>query len=49
MEHFETPTDRSLLFYAEKPDELMTNCENKIVEFKEAKAVYDTNKIRRYF
>ena len=49
MRHFETPTDRSQLFYAEKLDELMTNWENEIVEFKEAKAAYDTDKIGRYF
>lgn len=49
MKHFETPTDRSLLFYAEKLDELMTNWENEIVEFKEAKTAYDTDKIGRYF
>ena len=49
MKHFETPTDRSLLFYAEKLDELMTNWENEIVEFKEAKAAFDTDKIGRYF
>lgn len=49
LRHFETPADRSLLFYAEKLDELMTNWENEIVEFKEAKAAYDTDKIGRYF
>lgn len=49
MKHFETPSDRSLLFYAEKLDELMTNWENEIVEFKEAKSSYDTDKIGRYF
>ena len=49
MKNFETPADRSLLFYAEKLDELMTNWENEIVEFKEAKSSYDTDKIGRYF
>lgn len=49
MLHFETPTDLSLLFYAEKLDELMRNWENEIVEFKEAKTAYDTDKIGRYF
>ncbi len=49
MKHFETPSDRSFLFYAEKLDELMTNWENEIVEFKEAKSSYDTDRIGRYF
>ena len=49
MKHFDTPADRSLLFYAEKLDDLMTNWENEIVEFKEAKGGYDTDKIGRYF
>ena len=40
MKHFDTPTDRSLLLYAEKLDGLMDNWENEIVEFKEAKAAY---------
>ena len=49
MKHFDTPTDRSLLLYAEKLDGLMDNWENEIVEFKEAKAAYDADKIGRYF
>ena len=49
MKHFDTPVDPSLLFYAEKLDDLMTNWENEIVEFKEAKPSYDTDKIGRYF
>ena len=49
MKHFDTPADRSLLFYAEKLDDLMTNWENEIVEFKEAKGGYDTDKIGRIY
>lgn len=44
MRHFDTPADRSLLLYAEKLDDLMTNWENETVEFKEAKGGYDTDK-----
>ena len=49
MKHFDTPLDRSLLLYAEKLDDLMTNWENETVEFKEARGSYDTDKIGRYF
>lgn len=39
----------SLLLYAEKLDDLMTNWENETVEFKEARGSYDTDKTGRYF
>lgn len=49
MKYFDSLKDSSLLFYAEKLDDLMENWENEIVEFKEAKSSYDTDKIGRYF
>ena len=49
MNYFDSLKDESLLFYAEKLDDLMKNWENEIVEFKEAKSSYDSDKIGRYF
>lgn len=49
MKYFDSLKDESLLFYAEKLDDLMKNWENEIVEFKEAKSSYDSDKIGRYF
>ena len=49
MARFELPEDIVLRQYAEKLDDLMTNWENEIVEFKEAKVSKDTDEIGRYF
>lgn len=49
MNYFDSLKDESLVFYAEKLDDLMKNWENEIVEFKEAKSSYDSDKIGRYF
>ena len=49
MSRFVLPEDAVLRQYAEKLDDLMTNWENEIVEFKEAKVSKDTDEIGRYF
>ena len=48
MAYFEMPEDEILRQYAEKLHELMENWEDEVVEFKEAKSSYDTDKIGRY-
>ena len=49
MKFFDSLKDNSLIIYAEKLDDLMENWEKEIVEFKEAKSSYDTDRIGRYF
>lgn len=49
MCYFELPEDELQRQYAEKLSSLMADWENEIVEFKEAKSSYDTDRIGRYF
>ncbi len=49
MAYFEMPVDDYQRQYAEKLEYLMTNWENEMVEFKEAKVSLDTDEIGRYF
>ena len=49
MAYFEMPVDDYQRQYAEKLEYLMSNWENEIVEFKEAKVSLDTDEIGRYF
>lgn len=48
MFFFDIPNETNLKPYAEKLQDLMENWENEVVEFKEAKSSYDTDKIGRY-
>ena len=49
MAHFDLPDDIVSREHAEKLNDLMTNWENEVVEFKEAKVSKDTDEIGRYF
>ena len=49
MTFFELPEDETKRNYAEKLNSLMIDWENEIVEFKEAKSSFNTDKIGKYF